>query len=199
MRFAAALLMWCIAVGAGPAAAQDGPPPKPAPILNDDQLFRKYVVSTVGPPGLIGAAVVAGFAQWQHYPDEWGGGASGYGKRWASAYAASAIGNTTKYAVAHFMHQDPSFARCRCTGVKARILHAVKAPFLARTRAGREVFSAATVAGYAAQHMVPAVTWYPRGRVWSEGIGLTAAGIASKMGVNIVREFVNLPKVPKTP
>jgi hypothetical protein len=178
------------------AAAQDSTaPPGPAPVLNDDQLFRKYVISAVGPPGIIGAAGAAGFEHWQNYPEEWRQGMSGYMKRWASAYAAGAIGDSTKYAVAHFRHEDPSFARCTCRGFKNRMRHAVVSVFTARTRDGRTVFSPATVAGYAAEHAIPAVLWFPPERRWTEGVGLLGASIGSKIGVNIFREFFGRPRL----
>jgi len=168
---------------------------KPAPVLNDDQLFHKYVVSTVGPAGLIGAAAAAGWEQYQNYPDEWGRRTSGYAKRWASAYAAGAIGNTTKYAVAHALHQDPSFAPCRCRGFNARMRHAATSIFTARTRSGRDVFSPATIAGLTAEQMVPAALWFPRDKLWQEGVGLAAVGVATKMGINIFHEFFGHPKI----
>ena len=119
-------------------SAQDTAAPKPAPVLNDDQMFKKYVVSTVGPAGLIGAAAAAAYEQDQNYPAEWRQTAPGYAKRFASAYAAGAIGNSTKYAIAHLLHQDPSFTRCQCTGFNRRMRHAVTSVFTARTQTGRE-------------------------------------------------------------
>ena len=171
----------------------------PPPVLNDGQLLQKYVWSTLGPQGAVGAAFVGGVEEWRRYPPEWGHGVSGYAKRWASAYGAAAIGNTTKYAVAHFMHQDPSFTRCTCKGVGPRLRHALTAPFTARNRRGRRVFSLATVAGQANEHLIPASTWYPDGRIMRDGVILAVAGVASKMGVNVVREFVSLPHLPKKP
>lgn len=167
----------------------------PAPVLNDDQLFKKYVLSTVGPGGMIGAAAAAGYEQYENYPEAWRPTTSGYVKRWASAYAAGAIGNSTKYAVAHALHQDPSFARCRCTGFKARMRHAVTSVFTARTHSGREVFSLATVTGLTAEHAVPAALWFPREEKWKEGAGLVGVGIATKIGLNIFHEFVGRPKI----
>jgi hypothetical protein len=167
----------------------------PAPVLNDGQLFHKYVVSTVGPSGLIGSAAAAGWEQYQDYPDEWGQGASGYMKRWASAYAAGAIGNTTKYAVAHVLHQDPSFARCRCRGVNARMRHAVTSVFTARTRTGRDVFSPATMAGLTTEHIIPAALWFPRDKLWQEGVGLVAVSVATKIGANLFHEFFGHPTI----
>lgn len=196
MRCSAALFIASVLVGApSGVSAQDSAPPKPAPVLNDEQLFRKYVVSTVGPPGLIGAAAAAGFEQYQNYPEEWNRTPTGYVKRFASAYAAGAIGNSTKYAIAHYLHQDPSFARCRCTGFNRRMTHAVTSVFTARTRSGREVFSPATIGGYAAEHVIPAALWFPPNRFRTEAVGLLAASIGSKIAVNILREFISRPRI----
>ena len=177
------------------ASAQDTAPSKPAPVLTADQMFHKYVVSTVGPPGLIGAAAAAGYEQYENYPEEWHQTTTGFARRFASAYAAGAIGNSTKYAIAHFMHQDPSFTRCRCKGFNRRMLHAVTSLFTARTRSGREVFSPATIGGYAAEHMIPAALWFPPNRFRTEGVALVAASIGSKIGVNILHEFIGKPKI----
>ena len=68
---------------------------------------------------------------------------------------------------------------------------------MARTRDGRRVFSFATVAGQAAEHVVPASMWYPAGRIISDGVVLGLAGVVAKMGVNVTREFVSMPHLPK--
>jgi hypothetical protein len=75
------------------------------------------------------------------------------------------------------------------------MLHAVTSVFTARTRTGREVFSPATIGGYAAEHMIPAALWFPPNRFRTEGIGLLGASIGSKIGVNILREFIGKPKI----
>jgi hypothetical protein len=175
-------------------AAQDKPP-VPPPVLNDDQLFKKYVTSTLGPGGLIGAAAAAGYEQHENYPDQWGQGASGYGKRWASAYAAGVIGNSTKYAVAKALHHDPSFVRCQCTGFNKRMRHAMTSVFTARTRRGRRVLSPATVAGLTAEHAIPATMWFPREHRMKEGVGLLAVGLSAKMAINVFHEFFGRPKI----
>jgi hypothetical protein len=184
-----------LAVPLGVAAQDVVREDTPAPVLNDEQLFKKYVLSTVGPPGLIGAAAAAGYEQYENYPDEWRRSTSGYAKRWASAYAAGAIGNTTKYAVARALHQDPSFARCRCRGVNARMRHAVASVFTARTRTGRDVWSPATIAGLTAEHVIPAALWFPRDKLWQEGVGLVGVSVATKIGINIFHEFFGHPKI----
>ena len=202
MTYGLAAVIMCLGLAVAPMAwaeEQEAVGPVTPPVLNDQQLVRKYVWSTLGPPGAIGATFVSSFDQWQGSPAEWGGGVSGFSKRWASEYAAAAIGNTTKYAVARLMHQDPSFTRCQCSGFGPRFRYALTSPFTARTREGRRVFSVATIAAQVAEHVVPASTWYPPGRVMSDGVALAAAGVLSKMGVNVFREFVRVPRLPTRP
>jgi hypothetical protein len=202
MRCGLVAMIVCVGLTVAPlASAEDDEAEAPAtpPVLKDHQLLRKYVWSTLGPPGVVGATIGSSVEQWRGQPPEWGGGVSGFSKRWASRYAAAAIGNTTKYAVARLMHQDPSFTRCQCSGVGPRLRYALASPFTARTRAGRRVFSVATIAAQTAEHVVPAAAWYPRGRIMSDGVVLAATGVLSKMGVNVFREFVTLPRLPAGP
>ena len=176
--------------GVVPSFAQDAPSPPPKPVLNNDQLFKKYVLDTLGPEGAVGAAVSAGLQQWRGKPQEWGDGTEGYAKRWSSEYAAHALGGTATYAVAKALHHDPSFAQCGCTGFGRRFAHAISAPFKARNRAGRWVWSPATAAGILTAQMVPAATWYPEEDGVRSGVKHVGASVTGKIGVNLLREFM---------
>jgi hypothetical protein len=171
----------------------------PAPVHTDHELLQKYVWSTLGLSGAIHATTASSLDQWRREPEEWGVGAGGYAKRWASEFAQEAIGNTTKYAVARVFHQDPSFARCGCSGFAPRLRHALTAPFRARTATGDWVFSPATVAGLAAENVIPPLTWYPSLHAVRQGAGNAAVSVVSKMGVDVFREFVTIPHVRLTP
>jgi hypothetical protein len=183
----ASLVVFFVIVGSGAAFAQTPEPPQP--VLDDDALFHKYVITTLGPAGALHATIASSFEQWRGSPEAWDKDTAGYAKRWASEFAESAIGNTTKYAVAHAFHQDPSFARCQCTGAARRVRHALTSPFMARTRDGRRVFSLATVSGITAENVIPASTWYPAPHGLRDGALHAAAGLMAKAGVNLVREF----------
>lgn len=165
--------------------------PVTQPVLSDDALLHKYVINTLGGSGVLHAAVAATFDQLRQSPDEWDADEEGYAKRWASEFAASAIGSTTKYGVAKVLHHDPSFARCKCAGFGARMRHALVSPFTARRRDGREVFSPATVAGLAAENIVPASTWYPAPHGVRDGVSHSVTGVLAKAAVNVMREFVS--------
>jgi hypothetical protein len=184
---------------AAPAMAQDPPTAPVQPVLDEEALLHKYVWSTLGFPGALHATFASAFEQWRGAPPEWGAGVDGYPKRWMSQFAEAAIGSTTKYAVARALHQDPSFSRCRCSGVGPRFRHALISPFAARTRDGRRVFSPATVAGLAAENIIPASTWYPAPRGARDGLAHVGTGIAAKIGVDVFREFVTFRRRPRTP
>jgi hypothetical protein len=67
---------------------------------------------------------------------------------------------------------------------------------MARTSAGEWKFSPATVAGIAAQHVIPAATWYPAPRGVRDGAAHVLTGVLSKMTVDVIREF--MPKKVKS-
>ncbi|HEY6214684.1 MAG TPA: hypothetical protein VIW45_20465 [Vicinamibacterales bacterium] len=185
----AALL--CSAV---PSLAQDKPEPPPQPpppILNKHELLKKYVWSTIGPTGMLHATFASGFEHWRDAPEAWSQGERGYAARWFSEYAESAIGNTSKYAVARLLHQDPTYVPCQCTGARARLLHAIAAPFMARAMEdGAWVFSPAQLAGLTAENVIPAATWYPAPHGVRDGALHAVSGIASKMATDVLKEFV---------
>jgi len=184
--FALVTAVLCLAA---PALGQEAPP-KPPPPLTKHELLKKYVWSTLGPTGALHATIASGFEQWRDSPEAWSQGDRGYAARWGSEYAASAIGSTTKYAVARMFHQDPSFAPCECVGAAPRLRHALAAPFKARTRNGEWVFSPATVLGLTAENVVPAATWYPAPHGTRDGALHAASGVLSKMAVDVTKEFL---------
>jgi hypothetical protein len=138
--------------------------------------------------GAIGATATSSSMQWLRYPPEWTG-KTGYVQRWASAYGETAVAETTKYAVARLLHQDPSFTPCHCSGLGPRLRYALTAPFTARKRDGHRVLSPAIFVGLMTGQVVSRTTWYPAGYGVSSGLETTATGLLSKMGLSIWKEF----------
>src|SRR5207244_389207 len=89
-----------------PCFAQEPPVAPPKPVATDDQMLHKYVWSTIGLDGALGATVAGSLDQWKRSPPEWSMDAKGFTRRWVSDYAETAIGDGAKYTVAHFFHQD---------------------------------------------------------------------------------------------
>src|SRR5689334_16054698 len=70
-----------------PASTQS----KPAFVFPDKhERFRRYLKSTAGPLRLGWSAASAGIGQWRDSPEEWGQGAQGFGKRYASSFGSNA-------------------------------------------------------------------------------------------------------------
>ena len=197
----AALAALALLVNAVPCFAQDPPAVPPpialdsAPVANDQQLLDKYVWTRLGLEGALLATLSSGLDQWRASPPEWGGGASGYAKRWASEYSEAAIGDTATYAIAHVLHHDPSFTRCECSGFANRLHHAAVSPFIARTRSGRRVLSVASLAGFLVGDVVAASTWYPARRGARDGLLNAAGSLGAKIGIDVLLEFA--PRLPK--
>lgn len=164
------------------------------PVATEDELFKKYVQSTLGFEGAVHAALMSTWDQWRNEPPEWGQGPEGYAKRVASGYASSAIGDTTKYAVARLLHHDPSFTPCQCDGLGRRLRHALAAPFTARTQSGRRVVSPAFFAGALAGRVIPAATWYPARHGTFSGLEQTASSLGAKMAIDVWKEFRPRPQ-----
>jgi len=161
----------------------------PKPVATDNQMLRKYVWSTIGMDGALNATLSSAFDQWQNSPPEWEQHGAGYTRRWISSYAESAIGDGAKYAVAHVFHQDPSYYRCQCTGVRRRLHHAVDSPFMGRKRDGTRVLSAASLAGILASNVVPAATWYPAPLGTRDGLKHAGTSLLTKIGMDVIKEF----------
>lgn len=73
--------------------------------------FKRYVSDTVGPWPLARAAASAGIQQWKDSPEEWGQGAEGYGKRFASNLGRNAIRQTVTYGLDSALDLDTGFKK----------------------------------------------------------------------------------------
>jgi len=188
MRTSVAVMIVILA-GVAPCNGQDAPIVAAQPVATSREMLHKYIGATFGLDGALHATFFSALSHWQDSPPEWGSGTTGYAKRWTSKYAQSAIGNTAKYGVASIFHHDPSFAICQCTGFGRRLRHAVVSPFVARTRDGRQVFSAASLAGFITGHVVSASTWYPAEHGARDGLQDAGVSLMSTIGVDIFKEF----------
>jgi hypothetical protein len=180
-----------LAQAAPSATPSSESPDATASVQSPTERQHKYLWGTFGPPGLIAATFSSGFRQWRDAPREWGQSGTAYAKRWGSAFGESLIGDTTTYAIARWLDQDPSFAQCDCSGPLRRIRHGALSPFTARSREGTSVFSAATVAGLTVGNLVVAKTWYPAPSSARGDLKHAAVGVVGKVGVDLLREFVH--------
>ncbi len=164
--------------------------PADAGPINQGERFPHYLLSTYGFVPAFSASAVSGITQWEDSPGEWGQGAAGYGRRVANKMAFTAVRNTWTYGASTLLHEDTRYFASGKTGVRARVLHALISPALARRPDGRESISISGLSGIVAASAISRA-WSPPS--WQGldhvgiSIGLTYAGTA---GFNVFREFV---------
>jgi hypothetical protein len=190
----ATLALLGLLVSAVPCFAQAPTGDAATSVASDHEMLHDYLLATLGVEGAVRATLASGLEQWRELPTAWNADRSGYAKRWASEFAETTVGDTTQYLTSRFLHHDPSFTRCGCSGFGRRFAHAISAPFIARTRAGDRVLSPAMVGGMLTGHLVAASTWYPAPGGVRDGLKHSAVDLAGTIGVDVLREFWPRPK-----
>lgn len=111
-----------------------------APIGVTDKLLI-HAQWTVWPDSLLLSAAYAGWRQWRNDPAEWGQGAAGYGRRFASNLGYSAVRNAVGFALDSSLREDPRYFRSKRTGLWPRTRDVYKQTFIGRTDSGRSTFA----------------------------------------------------------
>ena len=159
------------------------PPPKTK--------LRNYLFDAFGPYPIVGATFTAGFDQARNTPRDWGRGAEGYHKRFASDFSIAAIGTTTRYALSEAFKEDTLYYRCECKGVLPRLRHAVISTLTARRgEDGHRVFSFAALLAPYAGTMTAVYGWYPRRYGAKNALRMGNYNLLENVAGNISLEFL---------
>ena len=170
---------------------QASPSPTPTYVFPDNQeRFRRYLRSTVGPFAVLRTGASAGFQQASDSPEEWGQGMEGYGKRFASSFGRNAIQQTVTYGLDELMDLDTGFRRSTGSGFGARLKDALLQNVTSRTRSGKRVISAPRLVGVYTGGIVAAEAWYPERYSYKDGLRSGTRSLIIGFGINVVREFL---------
>jgi len=163
--------------------------PIPAQRLTFGERVRIYENSFLRPESLIGPALGAGIGQWRDTPPEWGQGAEGYGRRFASGLGRSVIARTIEFGVAAADGEDTRFYPSGETGVWRRTRHAVVETFVSRTPTGESMPAFSRFAGaYGAGFIANA--WEPRSaNSTGDALERGSTAMLSSVGWHVFREF----------
>jgi len=153
--------------------------------------LHNYVFDAFGPYPIVAAGLAAGVNQAYNTPPEWGQGAAGYSKRFASDFGIAAVTTTARYGLAQAFHEDTVYYRCECKGAFPRLRHAVISTLTARRgRDGHSVFSfPALVAPYAGT-MTAVYAWYPSRYGAEDALRMGNYTFLVYVGGNIALEFI---------
>ena len=176
-------------VDAGQKSANQSTP-KPFVFPTRRERFNRYAKSTVGPYSLLSTGISAGIAQWRDSPEEWEQGASGYGKRYASAFGRKAIQQTVVYGLDSALGLDTGFRRSTRKGFFPRMKDALAENITSRTRTGKRVISVPRITGVYTSSIIAYETWYPERYSYKDGLRSGTRSLLTGFGLNLVREFV---------
>jgi len=176
-----------------PAVTTTSAQPAPTPTFvfpDNHERFKRYVKSTIGPVRLGWSAAGAGIGQWKNSPEEWGQGAKGYGKRYASSLGANAIHQTVTYALDEALDLDTGFQKSSRSGFFPRFKDALIQNVTSRTRTGKRVIAVPRFAGVYSGAIISRETWYPDRYSYKDGLRSGTTSLLEGFGLNLVREFV---------
>jgi len=123
--------------------------------------LRFHAERAFGPWAIAGCAAYDGILQAIDTPEEWGQGAAGYGKRFASTVAGSGIHGALAFGLDSALHQDPRYYPSHSTGFWRRTGHAFRGTMLTRKDQGGETLSTWRLgSAYGAAYL--SNQWYPR-------------------------------------
>ena len=173
------------------AWAQPTPSPSPTGQVQSTRAerFKDFANDAAGPVVLVETVGWAALAQARDTPVEWGRGVGGFGRRYASLVAQSVIQEGITYGLSEATGVDSRFHPSSKHGFLPRAGDALLQSVTSRRRSGARVVSAPLLAGYAVGG-IGMMTWYPQRYTYKDGAGYGVLALASRAGVNLIREFV---------
>ena len=151
---------------------------------------RSFAKQTFGTATLVraGAATLAG--EVANSPREWGRGADGVGKRFASAFGKHLIHSTTQFSVATLRHEDLRYFPSEKQGFGGRLRHALLSTVVARsTHTGNPTLATGRLSGAFVSGFVSR-QWFPdRYHTFSSGMSSGGFSLGLNAGTNVFREF----------
>lgn len=150
--------------------------------LTSQEKLKVHLQMMARPTQFLSAGAGAAFSQWLGHPEEYGQGASGYAKRFASNEGYVLTQHALAFGLNAAMHDDPRYFRSTRSGFWPRTRDALAHTMLTRTDNGAWRFNTWRVASHYGAGAIstawnpplsnPAVDTLRRGTI---GIGLDAA------------------------
>lgn len=216
---ASALVCLLTIVIAARCSAQDRTPLPPAPapsheqqILNDleaarlkhqaiingrpyvrpthHEQFIAYLNDSYGLPALGTSTLRALYGQATGKPDVWGQDWPGYGQRFGTALASTAIDGNVRYGMETVFHEDMRYIPCHGCSAKRKIGNAFLSEFTARHDSdGHRFFTVTPIISDFSGPLITNSTWIP-GHGPLDGLIATRTIVASRVAGHLFREFI---------
>jgi hypothetical protein len=156
------------------------------------ELFHNYLESIYGPWGVTSTTVRALYAEARGKPKGWGTDAAGFGQRYGSAEAVTAINASVRYGMENIFREDLRYLPCHGCTVKHKIENALLAEITARHETdGHRFFTLTPVVADFSGPIITHTLWYP-GSASGPFSGVVAARtvFATRIGLHVFQELV---------
>jgi hypothetical protein len=162
-----------------------------APPMGPKQKFKLAFRSLIDPMTFASVAGIAGAQQIYNVFPEYGGGISGYAKRYGAAYADDFSARMLTSALyASMFRQDPRYFYKGTGSIQSRTMYAISRVVITRDDSGRQSPNYSRLMGVFTASALSNL-YYPSDK---RGLSLTltngAIELAGHAGTNVVREFV---------
>jgi hypothetical protein len=167
-----------------PRATVSNPPPMAA-----QEKVHYYLKSTYGPKSFGYSVLGSGISQARDNVTEWGQGAEGYSKRFASSFTQKVVKKTAYFGLTTALHEDPRYFRSGQSGVFQRSFYAAEQVFIAHkdsggTRVGFSNLITTFGSSYASRQ------WFPDSyHTWGDYLTNFAISLGIDAGKNAFNEF----------
>jgi hypothetical protein len=151
---------------------------------------KKYLKDTFSPAAAGRAAGGAAISHATNTPSEWGQGAAGFGKRFASSFGKYVVKRGIQYPVAKAFHEELGYRRSDKTGFGPRLKYALVGTVMThKTNSGKRTVSKNELAGAFGSGFISRA-WQPAS-TRTVGAGFASGGITlgADAASNVVREF----------
>ena len=156
--------------------------------LRTGEKFRLATADSFDRTAFVLAGLYAGFGQLDHQYPEFGLGATGFAKRYATAYGDQVIGNYMIEAIfPAILHQDPRYYRMTHGGFIRRMTYAVSRVLITRSDSGAVQFNFSQVAGIATAAGIETL-YYPS-RTFPNTMQRFGIQLASGGAFNLLKEY----------
>jgi hypothetical protein len=152
--------------------------------------LHEYRRSVYGKRAIASSSAAAGMGQLRNSPHEWGGGAAGFAKRFASHLGQHAVKETIQLGVATWHHEDLHYHRSNLHGTWPRMRYAMVSTFIVpRTNRPGKTVALGRISGSIGAGLISR-TWQPASAA-GLGAGFASGGISlgAEVGANMAREF----------
>ena len=161
--------------------------------------FDDYLRDSYGWPAMARSGARALYAQSRGKPTGWGQNWSGFGQRFGSSAAVTAINGNVRYGMETVLREDMRYIPCHGCGVKRKIGNAFLTEVTARHDSdGHRFFTVTPIVADFSGPIIANSFWYPPGHGPLDGLVATRTVVATRVGAHLVREFI-LERLHKDP